>query len=96
MTAKEAAKYLRASQFTLDSLAIARSYLPVSKSNTNLKVKNVEGACIWEEESGYNLWESQCGKMFEFYDDGPVANGFKFCPYCGQKIEEATYEDKYV
>lgn len=24
-----------------------------------------------------------------FEEDGPLKNGFKFCPFCGRKIEEA-------
>lgn len=38
----------------------------------------------WEDERLLPLMTAE----FEFADDGPKANGFKFCPYCGKKLVE--------
>lgn len=43
--------------------------------------------CNWEL-CGESLWASDCGHRFQFMDDGPEENGFKFCPYCSKKIVE--------
>lgn len=46
----------------------------------------------WIEESdGWDgsYWTcSVCGESMEFTDgEGPEENGFKYCPYCGAKME---------
>lgn len=33
-----------------------------------------------------------CGRMFEFFDGGVESNGFKFCPFCGNKIIDPVDE----
>lgn len=45
--------------------------------------------CEWSEEPDEGLWNSDCGNSFLFNDDGPIANGFKFCPYCGLALAES-------
>ena len=54
-----------------------------------MKAKEVLGAakCEWYLESHEDVWESGCGKPFFFNEDGPKENGFKFCPYCGGRLE---------
>lgn len=48
--------------------------------------------CAWvETEDGQ--WETECMEIFEFNDGTPDENGFKFCPYCGTKIEERIAVD---
>lgn len=41
--------------------------------------------CQWyiDDVGGDSVWETKCGHSFEFNDDGPKENGFKFCAYCG-------------
>ena len=42
--------------------------------------------CEWtEDEDGY--WDTGCGELFQFNDDGPAENRFKFCPYCGGELK---------
>ena len=43
--------------------------------------------CEWYLESHEDVWESGCGNTFFFNEDGPKENGFKFCPYCGGRLE---------
>lgn len=45
--------------------------------------------CLWTLDDERGPWESGCGLVFEFTDDGPIANGFIFCPRCGQPIGTA-------
>lgn len=42
--------------------------------------------CQWEYQNLEDAWETSCGEMFQFIADGPLKNGFKYCPYCGGKI----------
>ena len=53
--------------------------------------------CTWtEDEDG--AFETGCGDMFDFTNDGPSENGFKFCPYCGGELatiqQSLTVEDE--
>lgn len=47
--------------------------------------------CVWylDDIGGESAWETDCHHTFEFNDDGPVENGFKFCPYCGVALAAA-------
>jgi hypothetical protein len=38
-------------------------------------------------------WESECGQVFTFIEDGPRDNGFEFCPYCGKSLVELPVTD---
>jgi hypothetical protein len=38
--------------------------------------------CDWKENED-GQWPTGCGHCFDFIDDGPEENGFKFCPFCG-------------
>lgn len=41
--------------------------------------------CIWKIDDGY---ETSCGKSVFFGNNRtPKGNDYKFCPYCGMKIE---------
>ena len=46
--------------------------------------------CKWfndENEDEAYAWESACGMLFIFNDEGPIENGFKYCPKCSKEIE---------
>ena len=44
--------------------------------------------CEWMcEDDDWNSWVG-CSGDFIFNDDGPVANGFRFCPFCGLPLVE--------
>lgn len=51
--------------------------------------------CIWTPDIN-GIWETQCDNMFEFTDDGPHDNGFKYCPYCGGKLIETEFVDEKI
>lgn len=42
--------------------------------------------CQWEYD-GNNRWETSCENTFLFFAGGPQDNGFRFCPYCGGRLE---------
>ena len=50
--------------------------------------------CTWYviDELDGEYWSSGCKELFDFNIDGPIENHFKFCPYCGKKIEELEKE----
>lgn len=45
-------------------------------------------SCQWKED-GDGIWNTGCGHLFEFTEDGPTENNFRFCYYCGGKISIA-------
>lgn len=47
--------------------------------------------CSWWLDSDPmdgNDWISDCGASFIFIDDGPVINGFQYCPKYGRKLSQ--------
>jgi hypothetical protein len=49
------------------------------------------GTCEWrEEDDDGGPWNTDCGQMFTFTDDGPKENGFKYCCYCGRRLDPVT------
>lgn len=41
--------------------------------------------CTWTEtDDGW--WQTQCGEAFEFTEGVPTENKFRFCPFCGNRI----------
>lgn len=50
--------------------------------------------CVWTEhiKQPVNVFvlDTECGKIHYFDDNGPNANGFVWCPYCGGVIIEAS------
>lgn len=41
--------------------------------------------CTWRQDDD-GLWQTDCKNTFVFNDDGPEANGFRVCPYCGGQL----------
>lgn len=48
--------------------------------------------CEWKQDDD-GIWHTQCGRSFEFIDDGPTENKFRFCCYCGAELVEREYEE---
>lgn len=44
--------------------------------------------CVWKENEEYGMWETGCGNSFEFIEGDIEENNFKFCPYCGFRIDQ--------
>lgn len=45
--------------------------------------------CDWQqEEQDGGTWGTDCGHYFTIIDGTPTENGFKFCPFCGDEIEQ--------
>jgi len=42
--------------------------------------------CDWTYDEDYDYYETECGETFCLIDGDLNTNKFKFCPYCGQKI----------
>jgi hypothetical protein len=48
-------------------------------------------ACTWsqvDDEYTPDTWEATCGAMWTFTDGGPKDNDMKFCPNCGNHVEQ--------
>lgn len=48
-------------------------------------------SCEWSLQSGDlddDVWETECGNDFVFFDGGPIHNKMQYCPYCGRKLIE--------
>ena len=52
--------------------------------------------CKWHKDGhkweDHDYWETSCGEFFQFINNGPEDNHFKFCPYCGKPIKEIDDE----
>lgn len=48
--------------------------------------RNFRNTCDWRPDNEGNFYTS-CDGLWTFNEDGPVENGFMFCPYCGGNIE---------
>jgi rRNA maturation endonuclease Nob1 len=51
--------------------------------------------CFWTQQGGDggtydDTWEASCDNLFVFNDGTPEQNDFKFCPYCGGKLEQVV------
>lgn len=63
------------------------------------QVKELEGRyvikdCEWHlNEPDWDGWEPSCGNQMLCLDDGPLSNGYRFCPYCKGKIIERPADD---
>jgi hypothetical protein len=58
------------------------------KKKNNPQVAEIDKKCVWTYNGTYGYYETICGHGFEFVDGNPDKNHFKFCPYCGNKIDE--------
>lgn len=48
-------------------------------------------ACRWAEDEDGNWWTA-CDEGHEFIEGGPDENGYGWCPYCGERLESASYQ----
>lgn len=48
--------------------------------------------CVWREQEDGSYWDTGCGEANCFEVDGPLDNGYRFCPYCRHPIEVAKVE----
>jgi len=46
--------------------------------------------CKWVNQDISEYFETECDNAFGFNCDGIKENNFKYCPYCGGKIQEVT------
>lgn len=48
--------------------------------------------CRWKFDIYHDYYETGCGHTFTFIDGSSQENGFKYCPYCGGKIDASLKE----
>ena len=48
----------------------------------------IKPKCKWTFDIDSEYYDTECGEVHYFTADGIKENKFKFCPYCGRKIEE--------
>jgi len=51
-----------------------------------------EDTCVWVQDSD-GPWNTSCGKVFEFTNDGPAENEANFCYHCGGALLPEPYSD---
>jgi uncharacterized protein with PIN domain len=52
---------------------------------------NDRPVCRWVQDRE-DIWESACGHLFQFFEDGPVENEFSWCPYCGGELRPVAVD----
>ena len=57
-----------------------------SRNTINAWRLTMDETCVWFENETDGIWETACKQEFEFFEGGPSANGFAFCPFCGKQI----------
>lgn len=51
--------------------------------------------CYWSEDED-GAWETGCGGIWEFFDDGPKENGVAYCYKCGRPVQLEPYTEQSV
>jgi hypothetical protein len=65
------------------------------ETHDGLKVGADETAtCNWWEGDDGGPWATQCNELFNIENEGPDANGMKFCCFCGKKLVEVRAESE--
>lgn len=64
---------------------------PVQSAWTPHGVKREE-VCVWVQDSD-GPWNTSCGKVFEFTNEGPAENEANFCYHCGGALLPEPYSD---
>lgn len=59
------------------------------KHDTRTRPAPSHETCIWtQNEEEYGNYETECGHAFQTIEGDVKENNFKFCTYCGRKIQE--------
>lgn len=64
---------------------------PVQSAWTAHGIKR-EDTCVWVQDSD-GPWNTSCGKVFEFTNEGPAENEANFCYHCGGALLPEPYSD---
>jgi len=55
--------------------------------------------CVWGQYSYSDIdmgtWQTDCGQIFCFIEDGPKENEMKYCCYCGKTLTEQPYKEEF-
>jgi hypothetical protein len=43
-------------------------------------------ACRWKYDDSTCSWDTACDNKYQFTNDGPKENDYKFCPGCGGRV----------
>jgi hypothetical protein len=46
--------------------------------------------CVWREDAD-SLWNTACGRTWQFFDEGPGENRVNFCHGCGHPVQSVGY-----
>lgn len=49
---------------------------------------NEEPTCRWFGDDDGGPWATDCNELFNIENEGPEANGMRFCCFCGKKLVE--------
>lgn len=50
--------------------------------------------CTWKvHDFDSQIYETECGDMFFFTEEGPSENRFEYCQYCGKTLIEGKHEN---
>lgn len=55
------------------------------------KVTAIRETCHWRENED-GAWWSDCKRGYEFTTDGPAANKFAWCPFCGKQCVPIAFD----
>ena len=61
------------------------------------KLSKPDVKCKWRQESvGYDEWmyNTSCGELFWFMEEGPLEHRTRYCPFCGKPIDALPYREE--
>jgi hypothetical protein len=48
-----------------------------------------DGICEWKYNDDCEWWETDCNRLFQFFNGTPKDAGFEFCPFCRRELLES-------
>ena len=65
-------------------------------ANAALQLADRLATCTWWEGDDGGPWATQCNELFNIENEGPEANGMRFCCFCGKKLIEVKADTDEV
>ena len=61
-------------------------------ADTDCMASSTYVPCTWTQDDD-GIYHTSCGQAQEFTTGTREENGYKFCPYCGKEITEASNDN---
>jgi len=62
---------------------------PVTLRNIAAELERLQAkaeTCLWSQDEDEDMWETECGRAWQFTEGGPVENEMTYCHGCGKRV----------